>query len=161
MKVKYIIKRQFGEVPNDYKGTIRAGCLWDTAYGRTTFDSDDMEVFDSEEEALAALKKYKPEVCEFTGYWHVTEYYVQEVEFDEDEEEINVEYLEWAEMEFSVIEKPEGKTVGTFDNFGDALDCYDDMMEDYDYDLQDYDDEDYEEKGCYIEYNGNRVYGHY
>lgn len=161
MKVKYIIKTQRSEVSDKYKGTIRAGCLMDSDYGRTNFDNEAVEVFDTEEEALAALKEYKPKVLRFTNHWDVTEYFVQEVEFDEDDEEYNVEFLEWAEMEFSVIEKPEGKTVGTFDNFGDALDCYDDMMEDYDYDIQDYDDEDYEEKGCYIECNGDLVYDHY
>lgn len=161
MKVKYTINRQWDEINDRYKRTIRASCLWDTDYGRTNFDYETVEVFDSKEEALAALKNYKAEVRRFSDhnvrYWSVTEYFVEEVEFDDDEEEINFEFLDWAEMEFSVIEKSECKVLATFDNFGDALDYYDDML----HDQQDYDedDEDYDEKDYYIECNDHWVYG--
>lgn len=163
MEVKYIIKMDCFDIPDEYMRTIREGCSWGGVYERSTMDNDAMEVFDSEEEALAALKSYKASVFRFydhnVPWWDITEYFVQRCELDEDGEEVDFDPpLEYAEMKFSVIERPGYKTLVSYDNFEDALNYYDMLDDQQDYDEDE--DEDDDEKGYYIECNGHLVYGY-
>lgn len=86
---KYEIKQNTREISYKKRAEIKSGC---------TLEQDNQEpviikTFDNKEEALQALKEYKTDIRELrssTGtYYDVTEYYVEENEYDEDGEWIN------------------------------------------------------------------------
>lgn len=76
------LKKNTVEVkPND----LKEGCA---AVDDMNADPEIIKSFDNKEEALEELKKYKTEVHKFPSpigsMYSVTEYYIQEVEYDED-----------------------------------------------------------------------------
>ena len=80
------------------------------------------------EEAKKALAEYKSSIDELSGatgrYYAVTEYYVQEnVYDDEDEWRDGGDVWEFAPFKIEVVSKLGYDTIGTFDNMEDALDA--------------------------------------
>lgn len=85
--IKYELMEETAEV-QDYKNMIQ-GCV---ACG-TRDNTKLLKQFDDKDEALSALKKHHTDV-HFLGYspahhplWWVTEYWVQEVEYDDEDED--------------------------------------------------------------------------
>lgn len=70
------------------KGEIKEGCTIDIE--RTVQEPEKLESFDTKEEALKALANYQSKVRELSGhlgiYYEVTEYYIEENDYDEDGE---------------------------------------------------------------------------
>ena len=84
--------------------------------------------FDTLEEAKKALLEYKSSIDELSGstgkYYSVTEYYVQEnIYDDEDEWRDGGDVWEYAPFHIEVVIKPGYDTIGTFDNIEDALEA--------------------------------------
>lgn len=89
--------------------------------------------FNTLEDAKIELKKYQSQIFKGSGFYEITEYYVQENVYDEDDEWIDGgDVWEFAPFKISLVSKPEYETIGTFDNMEDALiakneydgDCY-------------------------------------
>lgn len=83
------------------KHEIKRGCTLE----QDNQEPEIIQPFADKEEALEELKKYKSEVIKLSGgagtYYSVTEYYVEENEYDEDGEWISGgDVWEFAEMEF-------------------------------------------------------------
>lgn len=80
---RYELKKNTVEIK---KEDVTQGCVVDD----TNANPKLIKSFDSKEEALNELKKYKTDVYEFSSpigtMCNVTEYYVEENEYDEDDE---------------------------------------------------------------------------
>ena len=85
-------------------------------------DPEKIEEFQTKEEALEALKKYSTSVGEGSGFFSITEYYVSEIEYDDDGVFLNEDILEYSKMNIEVIEKPSYNVLASFDNYKDAED---------------------------------------
>lgn len=154
MASKYTLKVDSREIPYREMDTIQEGCV--AAYSEGSREPEILKVFDSEEEAISALKKYHTEVSEFWAsnihYWYVEEYYVDKSEFDEEGKMIDFsDVLACTPMVFSVIEEPGYKTLDVFDDFESAKRECDELDDQLDYDEDD-------EKEYYVECNGTRFY---
>ena len=84
-----------------------------------------MEKFDTLEEAKKELKRYKTTIKEASGnngiFYVVTEYCIEENEYDEDDEWVaGGDVWEYSEMTIAVIEKPSYNTIATCSNFAEA-----------------------------------------
>ena len=81
---KYEIMKSYREISYKNRDEIREGCTMEQA----DQEPEMMESFDSLEAAREALKKYQSEVEELRGgagtFFGVTEYYIQNAEYDED-----------------------------------------------------------------------------
>lgn len=99
-----------------------------------------IESFKNAHEALEELKSYKTEIAEQRSYhgaryFDMTEYYVQENEYDEDGDWLSGgNVIEFSKIEIQLISEPEGEVIGTFDNYADAEDAYDDYVNETYYD---------------------------
>lgn len=85
----YELKKNTREISYEKKKDIKKGC---------TLEQNDqnpqiIEPFEDKEQALKILKSYKSDICKMSGgagsYYLVTEYYVEENEYDEDGEWIS------------------------------------------------------------------------
>ena len=97
-------------------------------------DPEKIEEFQTKEEALEALKKYSTSVGEGSGFFLITEYYVSEIEYDDDGDFLNEDILKYSKMNIEIIEKPSYNVLASFDNYKDAEDfknSYDDENEVY------------------------------
>lgn len=81
---KYELMKNDIEINRRDKDRIAPGCTLDQG----DCDPELIKSFDSKEEALEELKKYKSDIRELKGrlgtYYQVTEYYVEENTYDED-----------------------------------------------------------------------------
>lgn len=98
---------------------ILPGCSIDLNVSQ---DPEKIEEFQTKEEALEALKKYSTSVGEGSGFFSITEYYVSEIEYDDDGDFLNEDILEYSKMNIDVIEKPSYNVLASFDNYKDAED---------------------------------------
>lgn len=129
---KYELKESTMELREREAREIKPGCV----YCRDGEEPKTLASFDSKEEALEALKPYKADIREFnTGSgrcYQVTEWYVEEVEYDEDGELLNSPCV-WAfsPMEFRLVDD-DGKLHGSHDNMADAMDAFNRLLDDDD-----------------------------
>lgn len=85
------------------------------------YDAELIASFDTADEAKEELKKYSTKVDEMSGYYSMTEYYIEESEYDEDGDWVNGgDILEFSELKIDVIEKPSYESIGIFSNIEDA-----------------------------------------
>lgn len=78
--------------------------------------------FDSKDNALKMLKKYKTKFCSRPDGYLVEEYWVEMNEYDEDGELTSCwsEFIEFSEMVIEVYDRELAKVVAIFDNFEEA-----------------------------------------
>lgn len=124
--MKFELKECTREIKYKERFEIAAGC---------TANQDDCESkliksFDSKEDALEELKNYKTEINSFSSNtgtrYNVTEYFVEEAEYDEDEEWIaGGDIWGFSEMSIEVVEKPSYNTLAIFNNMKDAEEAAD------------------------------------
>lgn len=120
---KFEIKKANAEIKvrdfMDGKADVCTGCA---AYNED--DSVVEESFDTLEEALEGLKKYKTSVRYMSSslsYYLVEEYFVECNEYDEDDDWIEGgEIYKVTEMQIEVYQKPSRETIAIFDNLADA-----------------------------------------
>lgn len=115
MKKYYIFKRT-AEIEYKDRFDIEPGCAADD------LDYEEIAIFNSKEEAIEELKKYKSSVYKYPSsigpIYEVEEYVVQDVEINEDGEELG--YI-WEISEFQIaVDNEHYDTVATFSNFRDA-----------------------------------------
>lgn len=81
--------------------------------------------YDTLEEAQAKLKEFKTDIKEnhYNGtYYNVTEYYIEENEYDEDGDWLTGgDIYDFSEMNINVVECETRKDLGTFHDFESAL----------------------------------------
>ena len=86
-----------------------------------------MESFDAKEAAIEALKKYSTDISEFSScgtVFNVTEYYVEENEYDEDGDVVICNGVwEESKMEILLVDN-DGNTIEIFDNYADVEAAY-------------------------------------
>ena len=116
---KYEIIERMMEIRYKDRMDIEEGC--------TRFEPDQnlIKSFDSLEEAKEELKKYKTNISEFSAasmrYFEVTEYCVEENEYDEDGElESEGAVWEYSEMKIEVVESGTYDTLAVCNNYRDA-----------------------------------------
>lgn len=116
---KFEIRKNQIEIEKKNAKNIQAGCSMDQ---NETFPTV-VKSFDTKEEALEALKSYHTEIRDLNSYYLVTEFYVEENEYDEDGDWLDGGDI-WAFTDpiIEVSEKPSYNTVGTFNNMAAALD---------------------------------------
>ena len=123
-KIKFEIKKDNIEVAYKDRMYIKPGCTLDNMNS----DPEIIESFDTKEDAIEALKKYTTDISTFSSangtVFDVTEYYV---EGNEDDEEGNIiacnGVWEESKMEITLVDEG-GNTIGTFDNYADAEEAY-------------------------------------
>lgn len=124
--MKFELKECTREIKYKERFEIAAGC---------TANQDDCESkliksFDSKEDALEELKNYKTEINSFSSNtgtrYNVTEYFVEEAEYDEDGDWIaGGDIWGFSEMSIEVVEKPSYNTLAIFNNMKDAEEAAD------------------------------------
>lgn len=98
---------------------IYAGCTVDS----DNYDPEILKSFLEKEDALETLKEYKTNIQKLSSSYRVTEYYVEEAEYDEDNEWISGgDIWEFSNLIIELIDKESNETIGTFDNGSDAKD---------------------------------------
>lgn len=86
------------------------------------------ESFDTLEEAKESLKNYTTEITKMSGYYLITEYYIEENVYNEDNEWVDGgDIWEYSKAHLEVVEYNTYETLGTFDNINDAMK----MLEEY------------------------------
>ncbi|WP_075679120.1 helix-turn-helix domain-containing protein [Roseburia sp. 831b] len=99
MKKFELIKKTV-EISYKNRKEIQPGCA------EADTDPELLQSFDSLKDAKAALKKYKTDIKKMSGYYLVTEYSVEENEYDEDGEFVSgTDIWCYSEMDRSDIEK--------------------------------------------------------
>lgn len=91
-----------------------------------------LKQFNSYEGAMEELKNHKAEVENYSsnGVFRVTEYWIEEYEYDDaDDFGCGCGNMEFAEMIFEVWDSENGTLLGTFDNYADAEDAYEDYVD--------------------------------
>lgn len=116
---KYELFKLNNEISWKNRYGILPGCSIDLNGSQ---DPEKIEEFQTKEEALEALKKYSTSVGEGSGFFLITEYYVSEIEYDDDGDFLNEDILKYSKMNIKVIEKPSYNVLASFDNYKDAED---------------------------------------
>lgn len=116
---KYEIIERIREVKWKDRMDIKEGC--------TSLEPDQelIKSFDSLEEAKEELKKYKTDISKFSAasmrYFAVTEYCIEENEYDEDGElESEGSVWEYSEMRIEVVEKGTYDTLAVCNSYREA-----------------------------------------
>lgn len=96
-----------------------------------TADQDDqpgkrvVKSFDTKEEAMEALRRYKSDVNVHSSYFDVVEYYIEENDYDEDGEWISGgDIWEFSPFQIEVTDREKLETIAVFDNYKDAEKFY-------------------------------------
>ena len=80
------------------------------------------ESFDTLEEAKESLKNYTKEITKMSGCYLITEYYIEENVYNEDNEwEAGGDIWEYSKAHIEVVEYNTYEILGTFDNIKDAM----------------------------------------
>lgn len=121
---KYEIIERIMEIRYKDRMDIEEGCT------RFEPDQDLIKSFDSLEEAKEELKKYKTNIRKFSAasmrYFEVTEYCVEENEYDEDGElESEGAVWEYSKMKIEVVESETYDTLAICNNYRDAEEIVD------------------------------------
>ena len=88
----------------------------------SSVDSEKVTSFNTLEEAKDALKNYKSTVYDYPKYYHITEYVIEEYEYDEDSDSEYKDTWATSEMTFTVVDNDTFDVVATYDNLKDAHD---------------------------------------
>ena len=112
----YVLKEDNIEVPYKQRYTIKAGVVLDAEER----NPQTIKKFEDKEEALKELAKFNSTVVERSGFFTVEERYVEEVEYDEDDDEVSAEIIEFSKMSIEVVAKPSYETIKIVDNYKDA-----------------------------------------
>ncbi|MBD5543745.1 MAG: hypothetical protein HDR01_05775 [Lachnospiraceae bacterium] len=119
--MKYEIRKNTREISYKKRAEIKEGCTLEQ-------DNQEPEIiksFDNKGEALSELKQYKSDICKLSGgagtYYAVTEYYVEENEYDEDGEWVSGgDVWEFSKMQIELVEKPSYETLGVYSDMESA-----------------------------------------
>lgn len=117
--MNYLLKKNHIEIKSRDRKQIREG----VSFSQNNIDSDVVKKFTDLDEAKKELSKLKTRITELSGpteiYYLIEEYYI---EYDDE----NGDIIAFSKMEIEVIEKPSYNTLGSYDNFKDAEDAYND-----------------------------------
>lgn len=121
---KFEIVKENIEIKYKDRKNLRIGCTQDNMNS----DPEVVKSFETSEEAMKELKKYETSINMFSSaigsMYDVTEYYVQENNYDEDGEPEQLgDILEFTEMKIN-LEDEDGNVIGTFNNYEDAERAY-------------------------------------
>lgn len=125
---KYVLGKIKCEVTYKHRFEIRPG----VARFVNDTDWEEMALYDNHDDALKALSKHQSYIWKTSGMvgalWQVVEYFVEDVEFDDEENEITDYYgnIDLSEMLISVV--ADSKTIATFDNLQDAEKAFNDAV---------------------------------
>ena len=97
----------------------------DITFDYDSVGSENVASFDTLEEAREALKEYKSTVYQYPHLFLVTEYVIEEYEYDEDGDGEYKDIWATSEMVFTVVDNNSFDTVATFDSLKDAYDYWD------------------------------------
>lgn len=101
----------------------------DITFDYDSVGSENVASFDTLEEAREALKEYKSTVYQYPHLFLVTEYVIEEYEYDEDGDSEYKDTWATSEMVFDVVDNTSFDKVATFDNLKDAYDYWDYSIE--------------------------------
>lgn len=122
--IKFEIVAKYLDVPGKQRREIVKGCTFNKGA------SEVLEAFEVKEEAIKALKNYRTEVARiFEGVikgtcYMVTEFYVMENIYDGAGKCVDSIVLEITGLHINVIDESSNTVLGSFDNYGDAIDKY-------------------------------------
>lgn len=122
---KFEINKREIEIPFKDRFKIKK----DITFSYDSVNSENVVSFDTLEEAREVLKEYKSTVYDYPKYYLVTEYVVEEYEYDEDGDGEYKDTWTTSEMAFTIV-NDSFDTVATFDNLKDAYDyqaCNDEL----------------------------------
>lgn len=118
---KYEINSRGIEVPFKDRFKIKQ----DITFDYDSVGSENVASFATLEEAREALKEYKSTVYQYPHLFLVTEYVIEEYEYDEDGDGEYKDTWATSEMVFDVVDNNSFDKVATFDNLKDAYDYWD------------------------------------
>lgn len=123
--MKFEIRKEDIEISYRNRRDIKEGCT----QNQDDHQTETVKSFDSKEEALNDLKGRKTEITELSGgagkYYLVTEYFVEEIEVDEDGEETeDLGTWGYSKMAITLVEQPSYEEIGTYESFADAEDAF-------------------------------------
>lgn len=124
---KFEIKENTREISYENRTEIKAGCT----LRQNNQEPIMIKSYDSKEQALEVLKEYKTDIRELSGtagtYYSITEYYVEENEYDKDGEWVSGgDIWEFSKMTIELVKKPSCDTIEFFDNYEEAEKAYND-----------------------------------
>ena len=115
--IQFELKKRVDEIRFKDRLKIKQGCVVDNMENYI----DTIKTFNDKESALTELKKYITEIKEVSNYYLVTEYFVEEVEVDEEGEFIsNGDIWDISTMVIEVVGKPKYNILATFNNYEEA-----------------------------------------
>ncbi|WP_300802335.1 hypothetical protein [uncultured Acetatifactor sp.] len=119
--MKYEIRKNVREISYKNRMQIKQGCTLE----QNNQDPEVIKSFDDKDEALNELKSYNSDICKLSGgagaYYAVTEYYVEENEYDEDGEWVSGgDVWEFSEIKIELVEKPSYETLGVYSDMESA-----------------------------------------
>lgn len=117
---KYVLGKIECEIPYKHRLEIQPG----VARFANDTDWEELALYDNHDDALKALSEHQSYIRKTSGVvgalWQIVEYFVEDVEFDDEENKITDYYgnIDLSEMRISVV--ADNKTIATFDNLPDA-----------------------------------------
>lgn len=130
--IRYELRKDTREMNSKERFEISQGC---TQFQESAYP-EIIETFDSKEEALKELEKYQTEIYSFqsnTGTcYEVTEYFVEEVEVNEDGERTDngCNSIWFSEIKIELVaENSTSDSLGVFDNLQEAEKAMNDCEE--------------------------------
>lgn len=120
--LKYYLLKDSIEIQSKERRTIRQGIITESL----NQDPEKIAIFGSENDALAELAKNKSSLEKFGDTIRVTEFYVQPVELEDDEDDFGdyKDILSFSTMEIEVYDAETYETIGIYDNYADAEKTY-------------------------------------
>lgn len=113
--VKYELIRRSKEFTYKTRNEIKSGC--------TMYDSDPekLKSFDELKEAKTELEKYKTEIQHSGNIYTVTEYMIEQNEYDDDGEWVNGgDVWEISTMQIEIVDRETREQIAEKDNYEDA-----------------------------------------
>lgn len=120
--LKYYLLKDTIEINSKDSRNIRQGIITESL----NQDPETIAIFSSENDALAELAKKKSSLEKFGDTIRVTEFYVQPVELDDDEDDFGdyKDIISFSTMEIEVYDAETYETIGIYDNYADAEKSY-------------------------------------
>lgn len=104
---KYELRKNTRQIMWCDRRELKEGCSHDTSPGAAN-DPEILKSFDSKEEALEELKKYKTEISEYNNdshFFYIEEYYIEENNYEYDEDCESFEWIDGGDIwEYSKME---------------------------------------------------------
>ena len=120
--MKYYLFKDSIEINSKDSRNIRQGIITESL----NQNPETIAIFSTENDALAALAKKKSSLENFGDTIRVTEFYVQPVELEDDEDDFGdyKDILSFSKMEIEVYDIESYDTIGIYDNYADAEQSY-------------------------------------